>query len=141
MARLSNAVRKQGGRNINNDRYIYINVDDNPQPFPELRRLLDMNLGYLYQDKTFKLLRSGKTQDARDAAAQAAHYFPDRSDAHLSLGMLNYAVGDKKGALAAFRAAQTLDKNFRKQFDAAAARPSNKAILEDKAFLSELFPE
>src|SRR5438477_8230583 len=39
-------VRKQGGRNINNDRYVYINVDDNPQPFPELRRLLDMNLGY-----------------------------------------------------------------------------------------------
>src|SRR5579864_4447125 len=55
-------VRKQGGRNINNDRYIYINVDDNPQPFPELRRLLDMNLGYLYQDKTFKLLRSGNTK-------------------------------------------------------------------------------
>jgi len=39
-------VRKQGGRNTNNDRYIYINVDDNPQPFPELRRLLDMNLDY-----------------------------------------------------------------------------------------------
>jgi len=134
-------VRKQGGRNINNDRYIYINVDDNPQPFPELRRLLDMNLGYLYQDKTFKLLRSGKTQEARDAAAQAAHYFPERTDVHLSLGMLNYAVGDKKAALIAFRAAQTLDKNFRKQFDAAAARPANKAILEDKAFLLELFPQ
>jgi len=134
-------VRKQGGRNINNDRYIYINVDDNPQPFPELRRLLDMNLGYLYQDKTFKLLRAGKTQDARDAAAQAAHYFPDRSDVHLSLGMLNYVVGDKKAALAAFRSAQALDKNFRKQFDAVAARPANKAILEDKAFLKELFPE
>ena len=134
-------VRKQGGRNTNNDRYIYINVDDNPQPFPELRRLLDINLGLLYQDKTFKLIRSGKTQDARDAAAQAAHYFPDRSDVHLTLGMLNYAVGDKKGALAAFRTAQALDKNFRKQFDAAAARPVNKAILEDKAFLSELFPE
>jgi len=134
-------VRKQGGRNINNDRYIYINVDDNPQPFPELRRLLDMNLGYLYQDKSFKLLRSGKTQDARDAAAQAAHYFPDASGVHLSLGMLNYAVGDKKGALAAFRAAQALDKNFRKQFDAVAARPANKAILEDTAFLKDLFPQ
>src|SRR6266567_3227731 len=88
---------KDGRQVANNDGYIYINVDDNPQPFPELRRLLDINLGYLYQDKTFKLLRSGKTQDARDAAAQAAHYFPDRSDVHLSLGMLNYAVGDKKG--------------------------------------------
>src|SRR5439155_9850722 len=27
-------VRRQGGRNTNNDRYIYINVDDNPNPFP-----------------------------------------------------------------------------------------------------------
>lgn len=132
-------VRKQGGRNINNDRYIYINVDDNPQPFPELRRLLDMNLGYLYQDKTFKLLRSGNTKEARTAAAQAARYFPEASGVHLSLGMLNYAVGDKTGALAEFRAALALDKNFRKQFDAAAARPANKAILEDKAFLKELF--
>src|SRR5579864_8901015 len=44
-------VRKGGGRNINNDRYLYINVDDNPAPVPELRRLLDMNLGYLWQEK------------------------------------------------------------------------------------------
>ena len=32
-------LRKGGGRNINNDRYLYLNVDDNPQPLPELRRL------------------------------------------------------------------------------------------------------
>src|SRR5262245_59557940 len=38
-------VRQGGGRNINNDRYVYLNVDDNPQPIPELRRLLDINLG------------------------------------------------------------------------------------------------
>ncbi len=44
-------VRKGGGRNINNDRYVYINVDDAPDPFPELRRLLDINLGLLYQEK------------------------------------------------------------------------------------------
>jgi uncharacterized Ntn-hydrolase superfamily protein len=39
-------VKKLGGRNINNDRYVYINVDDNPDPFTELRRLLDLNLAY-----------------------------------------------------------------------------------------------
>src|ERR1051325_5690217 len=49
-------VRKQGGRNINNDRYVYINVDDNPDPFPELRRLLDKNLAYNYGDEMFKAL-------------------------------------------------------------------------------------
>src|SRR5205823_6752581 len=53
-------VRKGGGRNINNDRYIYINVDDSPNPLAELRRLLDINLGLLYQEKTGKLLSAGK---------------------------------------------------------------------------------
>src|SRR5712675_436754 len=71
-------VRKQGGRNTNNDRYIYINVDDSPEPLPELRRLLDLNLGYLYQEQTFKLLGAGKTPEAREAAAQTARYWPSR---------------------------------------------------------------
>ena len=44
-------VRKGGGRNINNDRYVYLNVDDNPQPIPELRRLLNINLRLLHQEK------------------------------------------------------------------------------------------
>src|SRR5260370_15054943 len=39
-------VGKGRGRNINNDRLIYINVDDSPAPIPELRRLLDINLGW-----------------------------------------------------------------------------------------------
>lgn len=134
-------VRKQGGRNINNDRYIYINVDDNPQPIPELRRLLDMNLGYLYQDKTGKLLRSGKTKEARDAAALAAHYFNNRPDTHLTLGMLDYVAGDKAEALAELRKAQELDPNFRKSFDSVTRRPAYKEILEDKAFLKQLFSE
>lgn len=134
-------VRKQGGRNINNDRYIYINVDDNPQPIPELRRLLDMNLGYLYQDKTGKLLRTGKSEEARQAAAQAAHYFPDHPDTHMTLGMLDYAAGDKTAALAELRKAQALDQNFRKTFDNVSRRPAFKSMADDKAFLKELFPE
>src|ERR1700730_6293424 len=84
-------VRKQGGRNTNNDRYIYINVDDNPDPLGELRRLLDLNLGYLYQDKTFKLLGAGKTREARDAAAQMVRYWPNRPEPHVTLGLLEYA--------------------------------------------------
>src|SRR6202000_2488292 len=67
-------VRKGGGRNINNDRYVYINVDDAPNPFPELRRLLDMNLGLLYQEKTGRLLSSNDPKGAREAAAKVARY-------------------------------------------------------------------
>jgi len=67
-------VRKQGGRNINNDRYVYINVDDAPNPFPELRRLLDINLGLLYQQKLGQLRRAGKTAEASLAAERVEHY-------------------------------------------------------------------
>jgi len=136
-------VRKQGGRNTNNDRYIYINVDDNPAPLPELRRLLDLNLGYLYQDKTFKLLGAGKISDARDAAARAVHYWPGRPEAHVTLGLLDYAGGDKGAALTELKAAQSLsgDANFRRQFEGAAQRSAFKGVLGDQQFLKDLFGE
>lgn len=37
-------VRKRGGRNTNNDRYVFVNVDDHPEPMKELRRLLDVQM-------------------------------------------------------------------------------------------------
>jgi uncharacterized Ntn-hydrolase superfamily protein len=135
-------VRKGGGRNINNDRYIYINVDDNPAPLTELRRLLDMNLAYLYQDKTFKLIGADQMKQARDAAASAVRYAPTRPDAHVTLGMLDYVAGDKAGALMEFRKAREIDPNIRKQMEAMAGyRPAMKAILDDKEFLKQVFPE
>src|SRR5438270_4546228 len=84
-------VKKQGGRNINNDRYVYINVDDNPDPFTELRRLLDLNLAYNYGDQTFKALDSGKPEKARAAAQQALRYRPDGANGDMQLGFLDYA--------------------------------------------------
>ena len=134
-------VRKQGGRNTNNDRYIYINVDDNPVPLSELRRLLDLNLGYLYQDKTFKLLGAAKPTEARQAAAQAVRYWPNHPDARLTLGLLDYGTGDKAGALSELKTARSLSGNpgFRKQFETAAQRSTFKVILDDHAFLAELF--
>jgi uncharacterized Ntn-hydrolase superfamily protein len=106
-------VRKGGGRNIDNDRYLHINVDDNPQPVAELRRLLDMNLGLLYQEKAGKLMTEGKPREAREAAALAARY------------------------------TLQLDPQIRRRFDANAAAPNGRlrAILQDKEFLKELFPE
>jgi uncharacterized Ntn-hydrolase superfamily protein len=133
-------VRKGGGRNINNDRYIYINVDDNPQPIPELRRLLDMNLGMLYQDKVSKLTTANKPKEARDAAAKYAQYMPS-ANAQMTLGTMDYNLGDKTAALADFRKALTLDPNVRRRFEAPATGQPNgrmKAILEDKEFLKQV---
>src|ERR1700736_3026596 len=108
-------VRKGGGRNINNDRYIYINVDDNPNPFPELRRLLDMNLALLYQEKRARLTRAGKLPEARLAAETVVRYAPTQAGSHLGLAVLAYATGDKATALSELRRASALDPNSRKQ--------------------------
>jgi uncharacterized Ntn-hydrolase superfamily protein len=134
-------VRKGGGRNINNDRYIYVNVDDAPNPFPELRRLLDINLGLLYQEKVGRLLGAGDNAGARDAAQRIARYMPQNAQAPLTLGFLSYAAGDKTAALEAFKKAQELDTaNFKRRFDQSAQRATFKAILEDQDFLKRLFP-
>jgi uncharacterized Ntn-hydrolase superfamily protein len=128
-------VRKGGGRNINNDRYIYINVDDNPRPIPELRRLLDLNLGLLYQGKIGALRSAGKRKEARDAAAKYVHYMPS-AGAWISLGAMDYGLGDKPAALADFRQALALDPAARAQFD---SDPRLKTILEDQDFAKQLF--
>jgi len=135
-------VGKGRGRNINNDRLIYINVDDSPAPIPELRRLLDINQGWLYQQWMGQLRSAGKTKEARDAAAKYAKYMPS-ANAQLNLGVMDYELGAKPAALADFRKAFELDPNIRKQFEQ--GQPSGgrggqrlKAILEDKAFLEQL---
>jgi len=139
-------VRKGGGRNINNDRYLYLNVDDSPAPIPELRRLLDMNLGYLWQQKLQSLRNSGAPAQLRDATAKVALY-NHTGQAYISLGILDYNQKDKTAALADFRKALELDPTVKRRFDApaAGATPGRGqqmgAILEDKEFLKQLFPD
>lgn len=135
-------VRKQGGRNTNNDRYIYINVDDNPRPFAELRRLLDLNLSYNYQDLSERLLDQGKHAEALVAGRTAACYAPGAADSHTSLGFLEYLNGNKDAARKEFQIAQKLDPDFKKQFDATIRwLPQVNPILDDHEFLAGLFPK
>ena len=134
-------VRKQGGRNTNNDRYVYINVDDNPNPFPELRRLLNLNLAYLYEEAAERALTTSKPKDALAAARKALLYAPEKSHTHTSVAFLEYFNGNKDAALAEFLQAKKLDPDFKKQFDATIKwTPAFKPILDDKDFLAKLFP-
>jgi len=133
-------VRKGGGRNINNDRYIYINVDDNPDPFTELRRLLDLNLAYNYGDQMFKALSANDLPKAKMAAQKIIQYRPDGANGHMHLAFLDYATGDKQGSLDEFNKARNLNKDFDKQWKEEANSPPFKNMLDDKEFLKKLFP-
>src|SRR5690348_8232609 len=133
-------VGKGRGRNINNDRLIYINVDDSPAPIPELRRLLDINQGWLYQQWSQQLRSADKPKEAREAAAKAARYMPS-ANAQFSLGLMDYDLGNKTEALAEFRKAIQMDPSFRRQFEGATnPQPGRgqrmRAVLEDKEFVA-----
>jgi uncharacterized Ntn-hydrolase superfamily protein len=139
-------VRKRGGRNVNNDRYVYINVDDNPKPIQELRRLLDINLGLLYSQKVGPLLIAHKMQEARDAAAQGARYMPT-ANSYFTLGTMDYGLGNKAASLTDFRRAIELDPATRRQLQLSAEEvlpgfgPMGRAlrqILQDKEFLKQV---
>jgi uncharacterized Ntn-hydrolase superfamily protein len=132
-------VRKQGGRNINNDRYLYLNVDDNPQPFPELRRLLDLNLSYLHSTASDRLLEKGNLKEALAEARKAAQYAPARAGAHLTLGIVEYLNGDQEAALKELREAQKGNPDFQKSFEGILRdRPELKSLHEDREFLEAL---
>jgi uncharacterized Ntn-hydrolase superfamily protein len=136
-------VRKSGGRNIKNDRYVYVNVDDNPAPIQELRRLLDKNLGLLYTEKVGPLLLAHKKREARDAAARGAHYMPT-ANAYYNLGVMDYRLGDKSAALGDFRQAFRLEPAIRQRLltkvDAipAGAAFMGLEIQQDEKFLKQV---
>ena len=130
-------VRKGGGRNTNNDRYLYLNVDDNPQPLLELRRLLNINLGLLYQQRTGVLIRDGKPLDARNAARKVTQYMPSAA-AYVTLGALDYQLNEKAAALADLRQALQLDPDLRRQIETAPGERL-RPISEDHEFLRQLF--
>jgi len=135
-------VKKQGGRNINNDRYVYINVDDNPDPFAELRRLLDLNLAYNYGDQMYKAFEANDLPKARASALKGVAYAPKNANLHLQLGFLDYATGDKAASLAEFGKARELNPSaFNKQWKEEVDSAPFKPMAADKEFLQRLFPD
>ncbi|MGH9558939.1 MAG: DUF1028 domain-containing protein [Bryobacteraceae bacterium] len=133
-------VRRGGGRNIANDRYVDINVDDNPDPLQELRRLLDINLGLVYEAKLEKLLGAGQLPQARDMAETVARYRASDPAAHITLGLLDYVSGQNQAAVDQLRAAKSLDsKNFRDRLGEISKQPVFQAAAGDQAFMKAVF--
>jgi tetratricopeptide (TPR) repeat protein len=133
-------VQKGGGRNINNDRLIYLNVDDSPAPIPELRRLLDMNQATLYQGKLGGLLSSGDMKGARDVAEKLIRYSPNQAGSHMNYGMISYLTGDKTVALSELRKARELNPQLKQQLENMTRnRAQYAAVLKDEEFMKQVF--
>ena len=65
-------VRKGGGRNTNNDRYVFVNVDDHPDPMHELRRLMNIQMGINHNRRVGRALREGNFEAALRSAEKLA---------------------------------------------------------------------
>jgi uncharacterized Ntn-hydrolase superfamily protein len=134
-------VRKRGGRNLNNDRVVFINVDDHPEPMTELRRLLNIQLRINHAGRVAQLLGDNKAQEALAEAEKVAYYDPNNPDAHMNVGFIAYLAGEREKSLKAFQRSKQLSPDFQKAWEAFLARPAFKKISEDQQFVDKVIKE
>lgn len=136
-------VRKGGGRNTNNDRYVFVNVDDHADPMGELRRLMNLQMTINHGGAVNRALTAGDFAKALGSAEKVAGYSPHDAAAHVRAGFIAYLAGHRDRAAAAFARAQqlTLPAQFKTLWDGQSLRtPAFATVLEDKAFVATVLP-
>ncbi len=133
-------VRKTGGRNTNNDRYVFINVDDSQEPMHELRRLLDIQMSGNHQTLMGRALTENRFADALNSAEHLLRYAPLSAQANMNVGFTAYLAGQQDRAFAAFKRAHelTLPSQFKQMWDNLSNRAVYKKIADDKAFVAKV---
>jgi uncharacterized Ntn-hydrolase superfamily protein len=108
-------VREGAGYGGYTDRAIDIRVDDSPEPFKELRRLLTMaQMNYAWND-AWTLFTQKKYAEALAPMERAASLAPDYGEVHYDLACIRLAAGDEPGALAAIKKALKLNPKLANQ--------------------------
>jgi len=136
-------VRKGGGRNTNNDRYVFVNVDDHQDPIHELRRLMNLQMTINHNGAINRALTAGNFASALVSSEKVATYQPLDPAQHVRVGFLAYLAGQPDRALAAFARARelTLPAQFKALWEAQASRPAYSKVLEDKAFVAKVLTD
>ncbi len=132
-------VKKKGGFGQDNDREVCITVDDHPNPVPELRRLLNVQLAWNLSWSEGPLITAGKIQEARTLARQALAFVPDNSYFHIDLGFLTYLTGQREEALRHFQEARRMDKHFADVWDTYRGEAAFKSVFEDRELVEKVF--
>jgi uncharacterized Ntn-hydrolase superfamily protein len=134
-------VRKGGGRNTNNDRYVFVNVDDHPDPMHELRRLMDLQMTINHNGAFTRALTENRPGDALASAEKLARYAPLDATRHVRLGFAAYLAGKHDRALESFARAKelTLPQQFKTIWDDQTTRvEAFRRVLENKAFVNQV---
>jgi len=132
-------VRKAGGRNTNNDRYVFVNVDDHQDPISELRRLMNLQMTINHGGAVNRALTSSDFPKALASAEKLAGYSPLDPATHVRAGFVAYLAGQRERAMAAFTRAKqlTLPAQFKALWDGQSSRtPAFAKVLEDKVFVA-----
>jgi uncharacterized Ntn-hydrolase superfamily protein len=127
-------VKEGAGYGGYTDRAIDIRVDDSPEPFKELGRLLryaQMNYAW---NEAWTLFTQKKYSEALPHMERAAGLGPENAEVLYDLAVIRLSAGEEKGALDALQKALTLNPKLRKQ----AADDSDLSALQDNARFKEM---
>ena len=124
-------VKERAGYNGGNDRAIDIRVDDDPEPFQELGRLLryaEMNYAW---NEGWTAFNEKRFAEALVAQERAVALQPDLPELVYDLAVIRLANGNRAGALEALEKALRLNPKLKKQ---ASADGDLAALRDDAAF-------
>jgi uncharacterized Ntn-hydrolase superfamily protein len=136
-------VRKAGGRNTNNDRYVFVNVDDHPDPMHELRRLMNLQMSINHNGAFTRALGEKRFADALASAEKLARYQALDAAAHMRVGFTAYLAGQQERALRAFTQAKqlALPQQFKTLWDEQLKRvDAFGPVAADAAFAARVGP-
>jgi uncharacterized Ntn-hydrolase superfamily protein len=107
-------VKEGAGYGGYTDRAIDIRVDDHPEPFKELGRLLNIaQMNYAWNE-AWTLFMEKKYNDALPHMERAAELAPDYGEVHYDLACVRLAAGRKAEALEALKKALELNPKLKK---------------------------
>jgi uncharacterized Ntn-hydrolase superfamily protein len=120
-------VKKGAGYGGYTDRAIDIRVDDNPHPFKELGRLLNIAQVNYTWNEAWTLFTQKKFAEALPLMERTAKLAPENGEVFYDLGVIRLAAGDSTGALSALATSFSLNPKLKIQ----AAKDSDLAALRD----------
>ncbi|MDH4069479.1 MAG: DUF1028 domain-containing protein [Ignavibacteria bacterium] len=109
-------VVKQGaGYGGYTDRAIDIRVDDDPEPFIELGRLLQYAMMNYSWNEAWTLFKAGDAVASLPLMEQTAHIAPENPEVWYDLAVIRLAAGSRRDALQALERALSLNPGLRRQ--------------------------